>query len=70
VECSIEANLEKCNCTYPSCPRKGKCCECIAYHLKYNELPACVFPDDVEKTYDRSFERFVQVVQAGGGGKR
>jgi hypothetical protein len=23
-----------------------------------NELPACVFPRDVEKTYDRSMARF------------
>jgi hypothetical protein len=27
------------------------------------QLPACCFPDDVERTYDRSFERFVQLVQ-------
>jgi len=29
------------------------------------ELPACVFPDDVEKTFDRSFEKFAELVQAG-----
>jgi hypothetical protein len=23
------------------------------------ELPACCFPDDIERTYDRSFEKFV-----------
>jgi hypothetical protein len=28
------------------------------------ELPACCFPDDVERTYDRNFERFAQLVQA------
>ena len=61
MECNIEANKAACNCTYEPCPRKGKCCECIAYHLKYDELPACVFPPEVEKTYDRSFNRFVQV---------
>ena len=31
------------------------------YHLKFDELPACVFPPEVEKTYDRSFARFVQI---------
>ncbi|MFC1949536.1 DUF6485 family protein [Chloroflexota bacterium] len=67
MECSIEENQAKCNCTYASCSRKGKCCECIAYHLKFDELPACVFPPEVEKTYDRSFARFVKVVQSRNG---
>jgi hypothetical protein len=25
------------------------------------ELPACYFPDDVERTYDRSIERFIAI---------
>ena len=33
MECQIEANQAKCNCTYEPCSRKGKCCDCIAYHL-------------------------------------
>ena len=61
MECQIEANQAKCNCTYEPCSRKGKCCDCIAYHLQFDELPACVFPSEVEKTYDRSFARFIQV---------
>jgi hypothetical protein len=69
MECSIEANKKDCPCTYASCSRKGKCCECISYHLQMEELPACAFPPEVERTYDRSFARFVQVVQAGSGGK-
>jgi len=52
-------NLEACTCSYPGCPRKGVCCECLAYHLSSNQLPGCCFPPDVEKTYDRSFARFV-----------
>lgn len=66
MECSIEANQASCPCTYASCDRKGKCCECISYHLRFKELPGCVFPPEVEKTYDRSFTRFAQVVRAGG----
>ncbi|MCX6377032.1 MAG: cytosolic protein, partial [Armatimonadetes bacterium] len=31
------------------------------YHLSNDELPACAFPPDVEKTYDRSFRRFAQM---------
>ena len=62
MECqNFEANLARCNCTYEPCSRKGLCCECIKYHLSLGELPACVFPDDVEKTFDRSIARFVQV---------
>ncbi len=53
-------NLKICNCTYDPCPRKGKCCECIRYHRKTGELPACLFPDEIEKTYDRSIKRFVE----------
>ena len=65
MECKKETNLEKCNCSYGSCPRTGICCDCISYHLKMRELPACCFPDDVEKTYDRSFEKFAQLVSNG-----
>ncbi len=63
MECNLEKNEAICNCTYEPCPRKGKCCECIAYHLKYDELPACFFPDDVENTYNRSFSRFIEIHQ-------
>jgi len=55
-----EINMEDCPCTYP-CSKKGVCCECIRYHLKRGELPACAFPSEVEKTYDRTFERFVEI---------
>ncbi|MBS3818873.1 hypothetical protein KGY73_05155 [bacterium] len=60
-ECSEEQNQQICNCTYEPCPRKGVCCECIQYHWKMGELPACLFPDEVEKTYDRSLEKFIEV---------
>ncbi|MEN6372181.1 MAG: DUF6485 family protein [Armatimonadota bacterium] len=53
-------NAGRCNCTYPGCPRKGKCCECLSYHLSCDQLPACAFPNDVERTYDRSFAKFIE----------
>jgi hypothetical protein len=59
---NVEKNLANCNCTYEPCSKKGKCCECIAYHRRLGELPACVFSDDVERTYDRSFARFKRTV--------
>jgi len=69
MECQIEVNKAKCTCTYEPCSRKGKCCDCIWYHLAADELPACVFPPEVERTFDRSFARFVAVFEARGGGK-
>jgi hypothetical protein len=29
------------------------------------QLPACVFPDDAERTYDRSYEHFARLVNEG-----
>ncbi len=60
MECKKEVNLSRCNCTYEPCPRKGVCCDCIDYHKKKGQLPACLFPDDVEKTWDRSIARFIE----------
>lgn len=58
---NTQANQSHCNCTYDPCPRKGNCCECLRYHLSAQELPACAFPNDVERTYDRSFARFAKL---------
>jgi len=60
VECNKEENKIGCNCTYP-CEKKGLCCKCISYHRNRGELPACYFPDDIERTYDRSIENFVRI---------
>jgi len=62
-ECKVEPNKAKCNCTYEPCSRKGLCCECVTYHRQSGELPACYFPDDVERTYDRSIEMFIRAYQ-------
>jgi len=60
-ECmNIKENMAQCPCTYPNCPRKGICCECIKHHWKNKELPACFFPTEVEKTFDRSIEKFIE----------
>ncbi len=58
-ECpNVEVNLKACNCTYEPCSRKGRCCECIRYHLKMRDLPACAFSNEAEKSYDRSLDNF------------
>ena len=65
MECNKDRNLTHCNCSYSPCSRKGICCECIQYHLRMRELPACAFPAAAEATYDRSFEHFASLVNAG-----
>jgi hypothetical protein len=65
MDCQKLQNLEHCNCTYSPCSRKGICCECISYHLRMRELPACAFPKDAEATFDRSFENFASLVNTG-----
>ena len=61
---NVKRNLNQCNCTY-SCEKKGKCCECVAYHRSLGQLPACYFPADAERTYDRSIRYFVQLHSEG-----
>ena len=63
MECRKEKNLSICNCTYEPCKRKGLCCECLAYHIKSRQLPACFFPASAEKTFNRSYEHFAKLVQ-------
>ncbi len=55
-----EKNQKSCNCTYEPCERKGICCECLRYHLRIKELPACAFNAEGEATYDRSFSCFAR----------
>ncbi|MCF7793644.1 MAG: DUF6485 family protein [Candidatus Cloacimonetes bacterium] len=59
-----QKNLEYCNCTY-SCGKKGTCCECLHYHRKMRQLPACFFPADAEKTFNRSYKHFVELFNQG-----
>jgi hypothetical protein len=65
MECQKTRNATACTCTYEPCPRKGVCCECVAYHLRNRELPGCFFPAKAERTYDRSYEHFAQLVESG-----
>jgi hypothetical protein len=61
MECQKDELLKSCPCTYEPCSRKGRCCECIKYHRSLGELPACLFPAAVEREYDRSIRRFIEV---------
>lgn len=64
MECKKDKNLGNCNCTYEPCSRKGVCCECVAYHRRSRELPACFFSESAERNYDRSFDHFARLVTA------
>ena len=55
-----EEHKKQCPCTYEPCSKKGICCECIKYHWRLGELPACLFSPEVERTYDRSIARFIK----------
>ncbi len=60
-KCRSDRNLDRCNCSYEPCSRKGRCCECLTYHWSMQELPGCLFPEQIESTYDRSLRRFIAV---------
>jgi len=60
MDCKKSQNLAACNCTYEPCPRKGLCCQCLAYHWNHGELPACFFSAEAEATYDRSIAAFLR----------
>lgn len=64
--CRIEDNKKNCPCTYEPCVRKGLCCDCLQYHRNNGELPACFFPPDIEKKYDRTIEKFIEIYQKRG----
>ena len=62
IKCeNLKKNLERCNCSYEACGNRGTCCECLHSHLAKKQLPGCCFPDDAEKTWDRSFKKFIEV---------
>ncbi|WP_085098109.1 DUF6485 family protein [Desulfovibrio gilichinskyi] len=50
----------ECPCTYAGCPRHGRCCDCVHYHRKKDQLPACYFTAEQEKTYNRSIDFFIE----------
>ncbi len=62
MECKQDQNKQHCNCSYEPCSKKAVCCDCLRYHLNSRELPACCFPADAERSYDRSFEHFARLV--------
>ncbi len=63
-KCNQDELRKDCACTY-DCERRGKCCECISYHLRMNQLPGCVFAKispEAERSYNRDFYYFVELI--------
>jgi hypothetical protein len=60
MECTADKNSASCTCTYSSCSKRGKCCQCVQYHHALGELPGCFFPQAAELTYDRSREAYIK----------
>ena len=63
MDCKKSSNLKNCACTYEPCPRKGVCCDCVAYHRAGGELPGCFFSPEAERTYDRSINNFMRTTK-------
>ncbi|OGU16717.1 MAG: hypothetical protein A2076_06780 [Geobacteraceae bacterium GWC2_53_11] len=50
-----------CKCTYtPACPRRGNCCQCVAFHRDKSEATGCMFTPAGERTYDRSLKNLMR----------
>ena len=43
-------NAEHCPCDIADCARRGICCECIEFHRKLGEAPACIVKMGAEAT--------------------
>jgi hypothetical protein len=62
MECiNKKKNMAYCTCSYQGCPNHGICCQCLRSHWENQELPGCLFPPEIEKTYDRSLANFIKV---------
>jgi len=46
---NVELNSEDCGCTYVSCERKRKCCECIRITWKEGSFQAACFHQKSKK---------------------
>ena len=56
---SQEKNRKDCTCSF-ACDKRGRCCECVAYHRDRGELPGCFFSREGERQGDRSLEALVR----------
>ena len=57
------SNTINCTCTYTSCSRHGKCCECVAYHRRSGEVPGCFFSKIGEKTITGQLKIYTMITK-------
>jgi hypothetical protein len=57
MACEFNKSI-KCACT-ASCPRHGKCCECVVHHRSQGQFPGCFFSTEGEAKHDRSWATLV-----------
>lgn len=62
MECMVGENRKTCTCSY-GCSTSGICCECVKHHREHGEIPGCFFPEEGERTYDRSIKNFIKYAQ-------
>lgn len=55
-------NSKKCACPKKTCPRNGKCCDCVAMHRKLKSLPHCLAVNE-SKIYIRSAYKNLEEVR-------
>ena len=65
MQCHREANLKNCPCTNDQCQIQGYCCDCLSEHLKFKQLPPCLFDEEFSLDMDLSFENFAEKVESG-----
>ena len=65
-ECKSAKNTARCNCSYEPCSRKGVCCDCLAYHWRNRELPACLFPAQEGLRVETDDETLAAAVEEAG----
>lgn len=51
-------NRHPCTCTTTTCPRYGKCCDCVVHHREKGGIPGCFFTPEGEALRNRSYETF------------
>jgi hypothetical protein len=59
MSCPSSHDKSHCTCTYTACEKRGNCCQCVVYHRTRGEVPGCFFTPEGERSYDRSYERFL-----------
>jgi hypothetical protein len=64
MECKIK-NKSRCSCRHTNCSNWAVCCDCVANHKRKNELPACYFTPEAEKTDDRSIKHYIKLYNEG-----